>query len=153
MSNRRVIVTKHTQTLSLFDGDEEVMRIPVAVGKNPADKQREGDLATPEGKFFVCYRNAESRYHKFLGISYPNEEDAARGLREKLITQAEHDAICAAISAKKCPPWNTALGGQIGLHGPSPNGETTLGCIAMSVAAIEKLFSMLELGDEVEIRP
>jgi hypothetical protein len=40
MSARRVVITKHTKTLSLFDGDEEVVRIPVVLGQNPCDKQR-----------------------------------------------------------------------------------------------------------------
>jgi murein L,D-transpeptidase YafK len=80
------LIVKHTATLTVLDGDEEVLRVPVVLGKNPADKQREGDLATPEGEFYICYKNPASQYHRFLGLSYPNVEDAERGLKEKLIT-------------------------------------------------------------------
>ena len=153
MSARRLVITKHAKTLVLFDGEEEVLRIPVVVGKNPADKHREGDLATPEGEFFVCSKNPESQYHRFLGVSYPNVEDAERGLRDKLITQAEFDQIRDAITQKQCPPWKTALGGEIGLHGPCPNVTWTHGCIAMSVEQIERLYDLLEIGDEVTILP
>jgi murein L,D-transpeptidase YafK len=153
MSARRVVITKHTKTLSLFDGDEEVVRIPVVLGQNPGDKQREGDMATPEGAFFICYKNADSKYHRFLGLSYPNVEDADRGLRAKLITQAEHDEIRDAIAEKKCPPWKTALGGEVGLHGPCPNVTWTHGCIAMSHEQIERLYDLMEIGDEVTIQP
>jgi len=153
MSVRRVVITKHAQTLVLLDGEEEVLRIPVVIGKNVADKQREGDLATPEGEFYICYKNPESNYHLFLGLSYPNVEDAERGLRGKLISQAEYDQIRDAIAQKKCPPWKTALGGEVGLHGPCPNVTWTHGCIAMSVEQIERLYDLLDIGDEVVIVP
>lgn len=153
MSARRLVITKHAKTLVLFDGEEEVLRIPVVIGQNAGDKQREGDLATPEGEFYICEKNPASKYHRFLGVSYPNIEDAERGLREKLITQAEYDQIRGAILEKRCPPWKTALGGEVGLHGPCPNVTWTHGCIAMSVEQIERLYDLMEIGDEVTILP
>ena len=153
MSARRAVITKHAKTLILFDGDEEVLRVLVVLGKEPGDKQREGDMATPEGEFYVCYKNPDSKYHRFLGLSYPNLEDAERGLRDKLITQLEYDTIRDAIAQRQCPPWKTALGGEIGLHGPCPNVTWTHGCIAMSVEQIERLYDLLEIGDEVIIQP
>ena len=129
------------------------MRFPVVLGKNPADKQREGDLATPEGVFFICYKNPESKYHRFLGLSYPTHEDADRGLRDKLISAAEAQQIHDAIAQQKCPPWKTALGGEVGLHGPCPNETWTHGCVAMSIEQIERLYGLLEIGDEVTIQP
>jgi lipoate-protein ligase B len=86
-------------------------------------------------------------------LSYPNAEDAERGLRDKLITPGESQQIRAAIETKECPPWKTALGGEVGLHGPCPNVTWTHGCIAMSVEQIERLYDLLELGDEVTIAP
>jgi murein L,D-transpeptidase YafK len=152
-SRPRVVITRHAYALVVYDGDEEVLKIPVVIGKNPADKEREGDLATPEGEFYVCYKNPQSQYHRFLGLSYPNLEDAERGLRDKLITPAESEQIRAAVARRECPPWKTALGGEIGLHGPCPNVAWTHGCIAMSVEQIERLYDLLELGDEVTIVP
>jgi murein L,D-transpeptidase YafK len=153
MSARRVVITKHAHTLTLFDGEEEVLRFPVVLGQNPADKQREGDLCTPEGNFYICYKNPESKYHRFLGISYPSLKDADRGLRDKFITPAEHELIRGAITQRKCPPWKTALGGEVGLHGPCPNITWTHGCIAMSVEQIERLYDLLDIGDVVIILP
>ena len=147
----RVVVIKNTRTLVLYDGDEPVWRIPVVLGRNPADKCHEGDLATPVGDFYICYKNPNSPYHRFLGLSYPNIEDAERGLHDGLITRAEHDQICAAIAGRKCPPWKTALGGEVGLHGPCPNRTWTHGCIAMTADQIERLYDLLELGDPVSI--
>jgi len=153
MSNRRVVVTKHKQTLILYDGAAMLLCLPVVLGQNSADKQREGDCATPEGDFYICSKNPASRYHRFLGLSYPNAEDAGRGERDRLITTAEADAIRAAITGRQCPPWKTALGGEVGLHGPCPNVTWTHGCIAMSIAQIERLYDLLDLGDPVTILP
>lgn len=153
MSARRLIITKHNRALVVYDGDEEVMHVPVVLGKNPGDKRREDDLATPEGAFYICSKNPDSQYHRFLGLSYPNLEDADRGLREKLITPAEYEQIRDAVAQKKCPPWKTALGGEVGLHGPCPNVTWTHGCIAMSVEQIERLYDLLEIGDEVTVLP
>ncbi len=52
-----------------------------------ADKKQEGDGATPEGEFYVFVKNNRSAYYLSLGISYPNVEDAERGLRDGLINQ------------------------------------------------------------------
>ena len=148
-----VIISKQARTLRIVAGQAELFRCPTVTGRNPADKEREGDLATPEGRFYICYRNPHSQYHRFLGLSYPNTEDAARGLASGLITQAEHDAIGDAIARRACPPWKTALGGEVGIHGPSPNRTWTHGCIALTVAEIEQLDALLQLGDEVVIEP
>lgn len=149
----RLVITKHARTLVACDGDEEVLRIPVVLGQNTGDKHREGDLATPVGDFYICIKNPASKYHRFLGISYPNVEDADRGLCDKLITPAEHAQIRDAITKRECPPWKTGLGGEVGLHGPCPNKTWTHGCIAMSVEQIERLYNLLDIGDEVTILP
>ena len=149
----KVVITKHNHTLVVYDGDEAVLHIPVVLGKNPADKQREGDLCTPEGEFYVCYKNPDSKYHRFLGLSYPTVEDAERGLRDKLIKPIEAEQIRQAVAEKKCPPWKTALGGEVGLHGPCPNVTWTHGCVAMSTEQIERLYDLLDIGDPVTIVP
>ncbi|MCG3146643.1 MAG: hypothetical protein PCFJNLEI_00077 [Verrucomicrobiae bacterium] len=153
MSARHVVITKHARILIVYDGDEEVLRLPAVLGKNPADKIREGDLATPEGEFYVCYKNPDSKYHRFLGLSYPTAEDADRGVRDRLISPAEADEIRQAIATRKCPPWKTALGGEVGIHGPCPNVTWTHGCIAVPAEHIARLYDLLEIGDDVTILP
>lgn len=43
--------------------------------------------------------------------------DADRGFLQGIITQLQRDAIYSAIDSKRCPPWDTALGGHIMIHG------------------------------------
>jgi murein L,D-transpeptidase YafK len=88
-------ISKSAHTLTLFDGGKVVKTYRCCAGSVAGDKQREGDHKTPEGKFVVCYKNPVSKFTRSLGLNYPNEEDAARGLRTGLITRAQYDAIMA----------------------------------------------------------
>ena len=154
LERARVVVHKAARSLELFDGERLVKAYRVALGTNPTDpKRKEGDGCTPEGTYYVCTKNERSRYHLFLGLSYPNAADAARGLRAGQITRAQHEAIVGAAAARERPPWDTRLGGEIGLHGAGTDTDWTAGCVALSNKNIEELFLLLSLGDEVVIEP
>src|SRR5947209_9696252 len=114
----RIVISKSTRRLELYSDGRVVRTYQIALGLNPTDdKERPGDRRTPEGDFYICLKNDRSQFYLSLGLSYPNEEDAARGLRAGRITQAQHDAIVHAIQHKQRPPWNTPLGGEVMLHG------------------------------------
>lgn len=150
----RVVIRKSARELSLYDGSQRLRRYPVVLGeKGAGDKEREGDRKTPEGTFYICTRNGASKYHKFMGLSYPAPPDAARGLKAKMISRAEHDAILASHRKKECPPWKTALGGEVGIHGGGIDRDWTLGCIALTNEAVDELWAALKMGDPVEILP
>lgn len=150
----RVVVRKKARDLSLYDGSRLLRRYPVVLGANASgDKEREGDRRTPEGTFYICTRNGASRYHKFMGLSYPAPPDAARGLKARRISRAEHDAILEAHRRKECPPWKTALGGEVGIHGGGIDRDWTLGCIAVTNDAVDELWAALKIGDPVVIEP
>src|ERR1044071_9150970 len=101
----RIVVYKKERKLELYSDQTLVRSYRVGLGFNPvADKQREGDGATPEGDFYVFVKNNKSAYYLSLGVSYPNVEDAQRGLRDGLITKAQYDAIVDAIRKQTAPP-------------------------------------------------
>lgn len=149
----RILIEKGARRLTLFDGETPVRTYRVALGSSSlGDKEREGDRRTPVGAFCVCVKNPDSRYHLSLGLSYPNEEDAERGLRVGLISGAERDAIVAAVLAGRRPPWDTALGGEIMIHGNGSARDWTWGCIALDDADIEEIYAAVVLGTPVEVR-
>jgi lipoprotein-anchoring transpeptidase ErfK/SrfK len=148
----KVVVSKSKRQLLLYAGGAIVRTYRIALGANPVDdKVRQGDRATPEGDFYICVKNARSNFYLSLGLSYPNAEDAARGLRDKLITRAEYGRIVRALQSKKRPPWDTALGGEIFIHGGGTDGDWTWGCVALANADIRELFDALPLGTSVRI--
>jgi hypothetical protein len=146
-------ICKSAHVMTVFDGDRAVKSYRAAVGGGRQDKTREGDRCTPEGRFHVCSRNPRSKYVLSLGLSYPNAEDAARGLRDGLIDQPAHDRIVRAIRSGACPPWDTPLGGEIMIHGCGAGRDWTLGCVALDDDDIRELYPAIPLRTPVTIHP
>jgi len=113
----------------------------VSLGSNPKGaKERQGDERTPEGIYTIDSRNAYSKYHLALHVSYPNAADRLRARR-----------------------LHIAPGGEIMIHG-TPNRwrglraifahtDWTAGCIAVSDKDIEEIWRLVPNGTTVEIRP
>ena len=154
IKNPRVVVYKKARKLELYSDKTLVRSYRVGLGFNPvADKQREGDGATPEGDFYVFVKNEKSAYYLSLGVSYPNVEDAERGLRDGLITKAQYQTIVNAQRRKVAPPQNTKLGGLIYIHGNGSSSDWTLGCVALENGDMKELFDAVSVGTPVTIKP
>ncbi|HEV2705023.1 MAG TPA: L,D-transpeptidase family protein [Pyrinomonadaceae bacterium] len=154
LARPRVLVLKARRQLILFDGERALRLYRIGLGTSPVgDKVREGDRRTPEGDFYVCVKNPQSAFYLSLGLSYPNEEHAARGLRDRLITRSEHARITRALRRKRTPPWTTALGGEIFIHGRGSQSDWTWGCVALDDADMRELYDALPTGTPVRIEP
>jgi len=149
----RLVVEKAAHRLTVYDGGRAVKTYRVAVGGGRGDKVRQGDRCTPEGRFRICLKNPDSKYVLSLGLDYPNQEDAARGLRDGLITRGQHDAIVEAVRRGGQPPWDTPLGGEIMIHGCGAGRDWTQGCVAMEDDEIRELYAAVEVGTPVEVFP
>jgi lipoprotein-anchoring transpeptidase ErfK/SrfK len=149
----RILVEKSLHRVTVFDGDRVVRVYRAAVGGGKGDKTREGDRCTPEGDFYVCLKNPQSKYVLSLGLSYPNRPHAQRGLRDGLITQQQYDSIIAAIDAGEMPDWYTPLGGEIMIHGCGAGRDWTAGCVALDDDAIRELYPAVPLRTPVRIIP
>jgi murein L,D-transpeptidase YafK len=152
----RIEIRKKSRTIKCLAQGHTVFaaRVQLGFGADDGTKLLEGDGRTPEGSYLVCSKNPGSKFHLALGISYPNADDAARGLRADAISLAAFDRI--ATSPGK-PPWDTPLGGFIMIHG-QPNegarsGDWTAGCVALPNAPMEALYALARVGDEVVIYP
>lgn len=153
LKNPRIVIMKSERRLELFSGDTVVRRYKIGLGLSPVeDKVRQGDRRTPEGEFYVFTKNDKSAFYLSLGLSYPNIEDAERGLRDKLISRRRHDVIVRAIKRKATPPQNTALGGDIYIHGNGASTDWTWGCVALENADMKELFDAVTVGTPVTIK-
>ena len=139
-----VLVEKGARRLTLFaDGRPYRVYDGLQLGAEPVGpKHFEGDERTPEGRYTIDYGNDRSAFHLSLHISYPGPADVA-----------------FARGQGRSP------GGLIFLHG-QPNGlpahglpagrvpgDWTDGCIALSNAEIEEIWSLVGDGTPIEIRP
>ena len=150
----RIVVEKRARRLKLYAGGELVRVRRVVLGFAPeGDKEKQGDGRTPEGEFYICMKNERSKFYLSLGLNYPNEEDAERGLNAGLITRAQQKAIVGAVRSGRCPPWNTALGGEIFIHGGGTASDWTWGCVALENEEVKELFDSVPAGTPVRIEP
>ena len=155
-----VVVYKSRHLLEVFDGNKLMARMKIAIGTSPkGPKTKEGDGKTPEGAYYICFRNNQSKkFYKSLVLSYPNEADALRGQDAGLINQGEYSAIAKAIDDQGKPPWNTAMGGEIaicgyGTDGVGKTGDWTSGNIAVTDKEMDYLWKYVSISAEVVIKP
>jgi murein L,D-transpeptidase YafK len=147
-----IVVKKGKRQLLLFSNGVLVRTYRIGLGLSPeGDKVRAGDRRTPEGKFYIFTKNNKSAFYLSLGVSYPNAAHAERGLRDGLITCAQYEAIMRALRAKKTPPQNTRLGGDIYIHGNGAQSDWTWGCVALENEDIRELFDAVSVGTPVKI--
>lgn len=137
----KILVLKSKRELVALSGSQVLKIYKVALGKVPVGaKQFEGDNKTPEGIYYIYDKNPGSKYHKNLGVSYPNIRDIA--------------------NAKKA---GKPHGGNIKIHGLPDNMafagrlqsmmDWTAGCIAMNNDDIDELYAHTAPGTDIEIRP
>ncbi len=152
MKKPRIEIKKSERRLQLFDGEVLIKTYKMVIGFSPhGDKRTEGDGKTPTGKFYVFTKNPKSKFYLSMGLNYPNSEAAERGLREKIISNDEYDAILEAIAHKKMPPQKTALGGEIYIHGGGVRDDWTKGCIALRDEEMREIYEAIPVGAEVLI--
>lgn len=158
--NLQIVVDKSAHILTLYSGATPLKTYRISLGDGGmGDKVKAGDHKTPEGQFYISERSVLTPTDQYLGtrwmrVSYPNKEDADRGLAAGLIDQATHDRIYSAINNKQIPPQNTALGGGIGIHGGADNNGTkdwTWGCMALTNAEVNEIFDYVGVGTSLQI--
>ncbi|MDR1076104.1 MAG: L,D-transpeptidase family protein [Xanthomonadaceae bacterium] len=140
-----VRVNKAQRYVDLLAGDAVVRRYAMRLGFAPAGhKTRQGDGKTPEGRYVIDWRNPNSRYYRSLHISYPNAEDraqaAARGVNPG------GDIMIHGLYNG----WSRADGSTDHLI---PGNDWTLGCIAVSNAAMDEMWVLAANGTPIEILP
>jgi murein L,D-transpeptidase YafK len=137
----RVVIIKSSRTLTLLRQGQVLKTYKVALGHEPeGPKTQRGDNRTPEGEYIIDARNAHSSFHLSLHISYPNGADRARA--SKLRVNPGGDIMIHGL-----PPAYSYLGP---LHRQT---DWTLGCIAVTDAEIEEIWSLVPNGTTVEIKP
>lgn len=150
----RVVICKSARELTLWNECALEYRCRVALGCEPVGcKLREGDGRTPEGDYYICIIKEAGKYGRSLGLSYPNERDARRGLEAGIIDASAYEAVLSALERRVRPPWGTALGGEIYLHEGGTASDWTQGCIALEPQDMARLYSHREDIELVRILP
>ncbi len=135
-----IVVFKEAHLLTLYVRGQPVATYPIDLGFNwTADKVREGDGATPEGRYKVVTRmgNLRSVYYKALRLDYPNEDDRV---------EFSHARGSGAV------PASARIGGLIEIHGGGGRRQDwTSGCVALANRDMDEVFSRAGVGTPVTI--
>jgi murein L,D-transpeptidase YafK len=151
LNEAKIVVRKTERRLELYSSGRILKSYRIGLGGQPRGHKRSwGDGRTPEGVYYICTRRLNTRDHLFLGLNYPDAADAAEGLKAKLITPEQARAIQDADHDHKAPPWNTPLGGLIGIHGGGAK-DWTAGCIGLTDEDAEEIFAATAHWTLVEI--
>ena len=137
----RIVIVKSAHTMTLMSKGNALKTYHVALSTVPvAAKERAGDHKVPEGKYTIDEKNAVSRFHLALHVSYPNAADRARAKKLGVDPGGEIENH----GLEKTYAW---LGS---LHREK---DWTDGCIAATDAEIEEIYPLVAVGTLVEIRP
>lgn len=150
---RYIVISKSSHFLERWENGKKTHSFVISSGHVKGDKEKSGDMKTPEGEFYICKKVPNSSYHLALALNYPTIEDADRGLETGLITKAQRDAIVSENKKGQTPNWYTALGGAIEIHGNRQITDATRGCIGMRDEDIDILYPLMSVGDKVLILP
>lgn len=147
-------VSKSGRTLKVIKDDKEIQSYKIGIGKSEVgQKKTRDDQKTPEGEYSICVKNSNSKFHLSLGLNYPNKIDAKEALNDERITKEQYESILSAINTHGGSDWSTPIGGEIYIHGGLEDKKWSEGCIRMFNKDIESLFSQLEIGIKVLIKP
>ena len=139
-----IVVDKAQRRLDVFAEDKLIRSYSMRLGFNPVgNKEKEGDGKTPEGDYVIDWRNPKSQYYKSLHISYPNAADRKRDAHQGL--DPGGDIMIHAL------PNSMNTKGQP-LHNYLPKLDWTFGCIAVTNAAMDELWVLVEDGTPIKIK-
>ncbi|MDX1370628.1 L,D-transpeptidase family protein [Pseudomonas sp.] len=137
----KVLVVKSERTLHLISRGDTLKSYRMSLGKKPdGAKQREGDLRTPEGFYWIDWRKTSDKYNLSMHISYPNARDQAQA-RAKGVSPGGMIMIHGTPLDEEYPEWF--------FH----TLDWTEGCIAMKNADMREIWSLVKDGTLIEIRP
>lgn len=160
-TERWIWINTATHALEVIENGQVKHRFRnIAIGRNGYTTQhRKGDGTTPLGTFHLAWINTNSRFDIFLGLDYPNRQQAEMAWRKNLIDFDTYYAIRRALAKGQVPPQDTALGGYIGIHGTGNEISDRLhrlvnwtqGCVALTNRQIERLSRWVRVGMKVVI--
>jgi murein L,D-transpeptidase YafK len=139
----KIVIKKAERKLYLVKKDKPFRTYRISLGFRPrGHKQRQGDGRTPEGRYYLDWRNPGSKFRKSLHVSYPSYRDKLHANRRGV-----DPGGMIMIHGQPSGGANSALRKEISRE------DWTQGCIAVSNLAIDEIWSYTANGTPIEILP
>lgn len=136
----KIVISKSGQLMTLMSSGRALRSYKVALGRTSGAKRQEGDHKTPEGGYIVDGKNAASRFHLALHVSYPNASD----LRVAQQAGVKPGGAIMIHGVERGFGWIGPLQHEV---------DWTDGCIAVTNREIEEIWRAVPIGTPVEIKP
>jgi len=137
----KLLVIKSERRLDLLHKGEVLKSYRISLGRQPIGaKQREGDQRTPEGIYFIDWRQKSANFNLSLHISYPNQRDRERAAKDG-VDPGGMIMIHGTPVSPKFPDWFFR-----GL-------DWTQGCIALTNDDMLEVWQQVADNTLIEIRP
>jgi murein L,D-transpeptidase YafK len=157
----RIEVNVSEMSLTVWAGNKALRHYPnIAIGSGGVSSVHyQGDESTPLGEYTVLWVNRDSAFDIFVGLNYPTQQHAEKAFEAGRISIEEYRRIAIATRYHSRPPFNTALGGRIGIHGIGRGSREihqainwTNGCVALTNEEMRDLMRWIHVGTKVAIR-
>jgi len=159
-SAARIDINVSEMTLTVWSGNKALRYYPnIAIGSGGVSEVHYmGDESTPLGEYRVLWINRDSVFDNFIGLDYPTERHVELAAKAGRLSARDYRQLTYAVQAGATPPFNTPLGGRIGIHGIGHGNlqihETvnwTDGCVALNNKEIRDLMKWVHIGTRVSI--
>lgn len=167
-SNRLIVVLKRQRKIALYQNgklanlNDKPACFDISLGSWPYESKVKTDYkSTPEGWYKVARKRTEYPYdlwpstsfYKALHVSYPERKDVESAREQIVIDDATAKSLLDQINQGKLADQNTAMGGQILIHGWDDSLPSTFGCVGMRNRDIDILFDAVDETDRILILP
>ncbi len=140
-----IVIKKSDYELKVYDAEGWYATYPIVFGsKDLADKMKEGDKKTPNGKFKIILKKIHPKWGPELLLDYPNDASL------RLFNERKQRGLLSRTAK---------IGGGIAIHATRPEEEWTIdnfynwtdGCISVKYTEMKDLFSYIPVGTPVTI--
>ncbi len=137
----QIVVYKSKRLMYLMKDGRILRKYHVALGRNPTGHKLEwGDFRTPEGKYVIDLKNADSNYFLSMRISYPDATDSS-------VASALQSNPGDWVMIHGMPNDRTAAQMQ------HPQSDWTNGCIAVTDQEMSEIWRMVGVNTPISIWP
>ncbi len=139
-----IVIYKSKRKMLLLKNHVIVKKYYISLGRNPVGKkEREWDGKTPEGLYYIDWRNRKSDFYLSLKISYPNFEDRLNAFLKGFKPGS-------LIMIHGFPNWTFLYPDYREILKYS---DWTNGCIAVSNEEIKQIWDLVDDFTPVLIKP
>jgi murein L,D-transpeptidase YafK len=153
-------VAKGERKLELITEDDQVYKTyKVMLGLNAEGgaKSQDGDNKTPEGTYTLDLKNEHSKFHKAFHISYPSARDTWRARLHGKKPGGDIMLHGYPNTFEEMREWLTSVNldkfPEETIRANLSRYDWTNGCIAVTDAEIDEIFSIVDVPTKIIINP